>query len=306
MTTPYPADGVPSISFRNMTKRYGSVTALEDFSADVAPGRITAFLGANGSGKTTSMRVLLGLADPTAGTALVQGRRYAELAQPLRTVGAVLDQGFHPNRSARNHLRISAAQARVAEQRVDEVLELVGLRDVARRRVGGFSLGMRQRLALAAALIGDPGVLVLDEPFNGLDPAGIQTLRVFLRHFADAGGTVFLSSHLLAEVANSADDAIIIDHGQVVSAGPIAGLVSSSNSVQVTSLDPDLLATTLRGRGASVEHTGADRVTVTGVSAEVIGQAAVNAGVVVLGMRAEGDDLESIFASLIHPKEHLS
>ena len=306
MTTTHPADDVPSISFRNLTKRYGSVTALEDFSADVAPGRITAFLGANGSGKTTSMRVLLGLANPTAGTALVRGRRYGELDQPLRTVGAVLDQGFQPNRSARNHLRISAAQARVPQQRVDEVLEVVGLSDAARRRVGGFSLGMRQRLALASALIGDPGVLVMDEPFNGLDPAGIQTLRGFLRQFADAGGTVFLSSHLLAEVANSADDAIIIDHGHLVTAGPIAGLVSSSNSVQVTSLDPDLLAITLRSLGALVVRSGADRITITGVTAEVIGRAAVDAGVVVLGMRSEGDDLESIFASLIHPKEHVS
>lgn len=306
MTTTRPADDVPSISFRNMTKRYGSVTALEDFSADVAPGRITAFLGANGSGKTTSMRVLLGLADPTAGTALVRGRRYAELDQPLQTVGAVLDQGFHPNRSARNHLRISAAQARVPEARVDEVIELVGLRDSARRRVGGFSLGMRQRLALASALIGDPTVLVMDEPFNGLDPAGIQILRGFLRQFADAGGTVFLSSHLLAEVANSADDAVIIDHGRLVTAGPIAGLVSSSNSVQVTSLDPDLLAITLRSRGAAVERTGTDRITVTGVTGEVIGRTAVDAGVVVLDMHAEGHDLEAIFARLIHPKEHVS
>jgi len=306
MTRTHPADDVPSISFRHMTKRYGSVTALEDFNADVAPGRITAFLGANGSGKTTSMRVLLGLAEPTEGTALVCGRRYAELDAPLRTVGAVLDQGFHPNRSARNHLRIAAAQARVPEQRVDEVLELVGLREVARRRVGGFSLGMRQRLALASALIGNPGVLVMDEPFNGLDPAGIQTLREFLRQFADAGGTVFLSSHLLAEVANSADDAIIIDHGHLVTAGPIAGLVSSSNSVEVTSLDPDLLALALRTRGASVERSGADQIRVTGVTTEVIGRAAVDAGVVVLGMRAEGDDLESLFASLIHPKEHVS
>ena len=297
---------MPTISFRDMTKRYGSVTALEDFSADVTPGRITAFLGANGSGKTTSMRVLLGLAEPSEGSALVCGRRYADLEQPLRTVGAVLDQGFHPNRSARNHLRIAAAQARVPELRVDEVLEVVGLHDAGRRRVGGFSLGMRQRLALASALIGDPSVLVMDEPFNGLDPSGIQILRAFLRQFADAGGTVLLSSHLLAEVASSADDAIIIDRGHLVSAGPISALVSSANTVQVTSLDPALLATLLRGRGASVERAGADRLTVTGVTAEVIGRAAAEAGVVVIGMRAEGADLEAIFASLIHPKEFVS
>src|SRR3954463_9620603 len=204
------------ISFSDVTKRYGSVAALNGFSADIEPGRITAFLGANGSGEKTSMRRLLGLAAPTSGTALIGGQRYGELAHPLRTVGALLDQGFQPNRSARNHLRITAGQAQVPQSRVDEVLELVELSDAAKRRVGGFSLGMRQRLGLASALIGDPTVLVLDEPFNGLDPAGIQTMRAFLRGFADSGGTVFLSSHLLAEVAHSADDAIIIHRGHPV------------------------------------------------------------------------------------------
>jgi energy-coupling factor transporter ATP-binding protein EcfA2 len=176
-TRPIPEAAVSSISFRQLTKRYGEVTALDDFTADVAPGRITAFLGPNGSGKTTSMRLLLGLAEPTHGSALIGGRAYASLEHPLRIVGAVLDLGFHPNRSARSHLRITAMQAGVPDSRVDDVLDVVELTSAAGRRVGGFSLGMRQRLALASALIGDPAVLVMDEPFNGLDPAGIQTMR---------------------------------------------------------------------------------------------------------------------------------
>jgi ABC-2 type transport system ATP-binding protein len=297
---------VPSLSFHHLTKHYGAVTALDDFSAEIATGRITAFLGANGSGKTTSMRLLLGLTQPNAGTALVGGQRYADLEHPLRHVGAVIDQGFHPNRSARNHLRLTAAQAQVPEARVDDLLELVGLTSAAGRRAGGFSLGMRQRLALASALIGDPSVLVMDEPFNGLDPLGIQTLRGFLRQFADNGGTVFLSSHLLAEVAHSADDAIIIDHGRLVTAGPIASLVPTSAAVTVTSPDTDVLDKALTGHGAVVERTSHDQITVSGVSAEVIGRAAIEVGAVILDMRNQGDDLESIFDNLIHPKEHTS
>ena len=249
MTTTTPAGEVPSISFRHMTKRYGSVTALEDFSADVVPGRITAFLGANGSGKTTSMRVLLGLADPSAGTALF-------------TAAATPSWSTRCARSAPSSTRVStrtAARATICGSRLrrhasrnsgsTSFSKLVGLCDAARRRVGGFSLGMRQRLALASALIGDPSVLVMDEPFNGLDPAGIQILRGFLRHFADNGGTVFLSSHLLAEVAQQRRRR---DHHRPRAPGqrwPDRGVGSSSNSVQVASLDPDLLATTLCGRG---------------------------------------------------------
>jgi ABC-2 type transport system ATP-binding protein len=303
MTTTRSGNDVPSISFHQLTKRYGAVTALDGFSAEIAAGRITAFLGANGAGKTTSMRLLLGLSEPDAGTALIDGRPYASLEHPLRSVGAVLDQGFHPNRSARNHLRITAAQAQVPKARVDDVLELVGLTSAADRRAGGFSLGMRQRLALASALIGDPSVLVMDEPFNGLDPAGIQTLRGFLRHFADSGGTVFLSSHLLAEVAHSADDAIIIDNGRLVTAGPVASLVPASAAITVTSPDADLLGTTLTERGAAVERTRHDQIAVSDVTAEIIGRAAIEAGVIILDMRTQGDDLETIFDNLIHPKE---
>lgn len=213
------------LAFDRLTKRYGAVTAVDGLSADIRPGRVTVFLGANGSGKTTSMRALLGLTPPTSGTATIDGRSYRQLGHPARVVGAVLDQGFHPNRSARQHLRIAALQAGMPAGRADELLAYFGLTEAAGRRVGGYSLGMRQRLALATALIGNPAVLVLDEPFNGLDPEGITSLRAFLRRFADDGGTVFLSSHLLGEIEHVADDCIIIDRGRLIAAGPIADLL---------------------------------------------------------------------------------
>jgi ABC-2 type transport system ATP-binding protein len=293
------------ITFSRIVKRYGTVTALDGLSAEVPSGRITAFLGANGSGKTTSMRLLLGLSAPDSGSATIGGHAYADLRHPLRTVGAVLDQGFHPNRSARNHLRIVAAQAGVPRARIGQVLDLVGLTTAAGRRVGGYSLGMRQRLALAAALIGEPTVLVLDEPFNGLDPAGIQTMRAFLRQFADSGGTVFLSSHLLAEVALSADEAIIIDRGRLVSAGPVAALTTAPG-VAVTSAQADLLCVTLANRGATVERTAPDQLTITGMGREAIGRAAADIGAVVTDIHARSDDLESVFHSLIHGQEATS
>ena len=224
------------LSFHHVTKRFSAVTALEDCSAVANPGRITAFLGRNGSGKTTSMRILLGLADTTSGTALIGDRSYRELDHPLQVVGAVLDQGFHPSRTGRNHLRVVAAQAGLASnsRRIDDLIELVELAAAADRRVGGYSLGMRQRLSLAAALIGDPSALVLDEPFNGLDPDGIRTTREMLRSFADAGGTVLLSSHLLSEVAHSADDLIVIDSGRLVATGPVADIVRPGDDLEET------------------------------------------------------------------------
>jgi ABC-2 type transport system ATP-binding protein len=295
---------MPTLTVEHLTKRYGAASALDDLSFEVQPGRITAFLGANGSGKTTTMRVLLGLSEPSSGRALIGRQRYSEIAGPLRVVGAVLDQGFHPNRTARNHLRIVAAQAGVTRSRVEEVLALVGLSDAAARRVGGFSLGMRQRLALATAMIGDPTCLVLDEPFNGLDPEGIMTMRTFLRRFADDGGTVFLSSHLLAEVAHSADDVIIIDHGRLVTAGAISELSRGTSRISVTSSDADLLAITLGSRGATVERTGPSTITVTAVQREDVGRAAIDADIVVTELRTLGDDLESVFQNLIHHSQN--
>ena len=198
-----------------MTKRYGPLTAVEDLSFDIRPGAVTGFLGPNGAGKTTTLRMLLGLAEPTSGTATIFGRRYAELDDPLGTVGAVLETGgFHPWRSARRHLQILAAAAGIPRDRADELLHFVGLEPAAGRRVGGFSLGMRQRLGIAAALLGRPRLLILDEPANGLDPEGIRWLREMLRDYARAGNSVLVSSHLLSEVAQTADDVVIIAGGR--------------------------------------------------------------------------------------------
>ena len=223
---------MPTLSFHQLTKRYGHVTVLDGFTATALPGRVTAFLGVNGAGKTTSMRILLGLADPTSGAATVDGVRYADLRRPTRVVGAVLDQGFHPNRTARRHLRLTAMQAGVPAPPAEELLERFGIGDAADRRVGGFSLGMRQRLALASALVGNPSVLVLDEPLNGLDPDGIRWMRRFVRSFADAGGTVFLSSHLLGEVAAVADDLVVIHRGALAAAGPVDELVPGDTDLE--------------------------------------------------------------------------
>jgi ABC-2 type transport system ATP-binding protein len=218
-----------TLSFHQLTKRYGDVTAVDGFTAVALPGRVTAFVGPNGAGKTTSLRILLGLAQPTSGSATIDGVPYRDLPYPTRVVGAVLDQGFHPNRSARNHLRIAALQAGVDPARADELLQRFGLGGAARRRVGGYSLGMRQRLALASAVIGDPTVLVMDEPLNGLDPDGIREMRRYLRAFADRGGTVLLSSHLLSEVEAVADDLMVITTGRLAAAGPLADLVADSD-----------------------------------------------------------------------------
>ena len=223
---------MPTLSFHRLTKVYGPVTVLDGFTSTALPGRVTAFLGVNGAGKTTSMRIMLGLADPTSGTATIDGTRYADLPHPTRVVGAALDQGFHPNRTARNHIRLTAMQAGVPASRAEPLLERFGLGAAADRRVGGFSLGMRQRLALASALVGDPSVLILDEPLNGLDPDGIREMRRFLRSFADAGGTVFLSSHLLGEVAAVADDLVVIDKGTLAAAGPVSELVTGDTDLE--------------------------------------------------------------------------
>ena len=218
---------------RGLTKRYGDLVAVQDLTFSLHPGTVTGFLGPNGAGKTTALRLLLGLAQPTAGEALVLGRRYAELDQAWHRVGAVLESGdFHPGRSGKDHLRVLALAAGLPSGRVYEVLELVGLASAGGRRVKGYSLGMRQRLGVAAALLGDPELLVLDEPANGLDPVGLRWLRTFLRSFADRGGTVLVSSHVLAEVAQSVDRVVIIDGGRVVADAPVAALASGGRSLE--------------------------------------------------------------------------
>lgn len=294
---------MPDIELRGLTKRYAAVTALDNITATATAGRITAFLGANGSGKTTTMRILLGLSEPDAGSATLGGLRYRDLTHPLRVVGAVLDQGFHPNRSARNHLRIVAAQAGAPRTRIDEVLGEVGLLEASGRRVGGFSLGMRQRLNLAAAMLGRPETLILDEPFNGLDPAGIRFVRAFLRRFAERGGTVLLSSHLLSEIAHSADDAIIIDNGRLLRAGPVATLAPARQGIVVTTPDVTLLNQAFIRAGGRVRPDGDDTLTVTDLSPEAIGRIARDARALVTQMRSQDDGLEAAFTALLDSRE---
>src|SRR3712207_5610984 len=215
-----------AISVRGLTKQFGAITAVNDLSFEVKEGTITGFLGPNGAGKTTTLRMLLGLVHATAGTALIDGVAYRQLVRPAFTVGAALEAtGFHPGRSARNHLRILAHPNGISSRRVDEVLAEVDLSGAARRRVGGFSLGMRQRLMLAGALLGDPPILVLDEPTNGLDPAGVHWLRRLLRERVDRGGTVLVSSHLLAELALSADAVVIVKNGRLVTQGSVEEVI---------------------------------------------------------------------------------
>jgi ABC-2 type transport system ATP-binding protein len=219
------------VTARSLTKRFGGVLAVDDLTFSLRPGTITGFLGPNGAGKTTTLRLLLGLAEPTAGDALVFGRRYRDLDDPIRSVGAVLESNdFHPGRSGRDHLRVLAVAAGIGTRRVDEVLALVELEHAASRRVRTYSLGMRQRLGLAAALLGDPDLLVLDEPANGLDPAGVHWLRRSLRGFAERGGTALVSSHMLAEAAQTVDDVVIIDRGRRIASGELSELTEGGRT----------------------------------------------------------------------------
>jgi ABC-2 type transport system ATP-binding protein len=225
--------GDPVVTARSLTKRFGDVVAVDELSFSLEAGTVTGFLGPNGAGKTTTLRLLLGLARPTAGEALVFGRRYRELEQPVRRVGAVLESNdLHPGRSGRDHLRALALQAELRASRVDEVVELVELADVADRRVKTYSLGMCQRLGLAAALLGDPELLILDEPANGLDPAGVHWLRRFLRRFAEAGRTVLVSSHILAEAAQTVDRVVILDRGRLVASGRLDELTEGGRALE--------------------------------------------------------------------------
>jgi ABC-2 type transport system ATP-binding protein len=225
--------GSPAIAVRGVTKRFGDVTAVEELTFEVRPGVVTGFLGPNGAGKSTTLRIVLGLVRADEGSASVLGMPYGDLPNPIGTVGAVLEtQSFHPRRSARNHLRVMAAAAGIPARRVDEVLELVGLTPAARRKAGGYSLGMRQRLGLAGALLADPRILVLDEPANGLDPYGIRWLRDLLRDFAARGNAALVSSHLLAEMAQLADEVIVIDRGRLLRQAPVRELTNGSRSLE--------------------------------------------------------------------------
>jgi ABC-2 type transport system ATP-binding protein len=276
-----------------LTKRFGTVLALDDLSFSVRPGVVTGFLGPNGAGKTTTLRCLLGLVRPTAGTVTIDGRAYRDIHDPLRTVGAALEAAsFHPGRSARAHLEVMALAGGLPTSRVGEVLTLVGMTEFADRRVGGYSLGMRQRLALAQALLGDPPVLVLDEPANGLDPAGIAWLRHFLRARAGEGRTVVISSHVLSEVQQTVDDVVVIARGRLVRQGALADLEGGPAAVLVRTPTPALLRDAL----ASYAVTEVDgRLRVEGGTTDEVGHLAHAAGVELHELTAEASDLEKVF-----------
>jgi ABC-2 type transport system ATP-binding protein len=287
------------IEVRNLTKRYRRATAVDDLSFGVPKGRITGFLGPNGAGKTTTLRILLGLALPTRGDATIGGRRYRALESPLRTVGAVLEaSNYHPARSGRNHLRLMAAAGGIDEARVDAVLEQVELTTAARRKVGAYSLGMRQRLSVAGALLGAPELLVLDEPANGLDPEGIRWLRTFLRTYADDGGTVFVSSHVLGEVSQIADEVVIIHRGKLVAHESVAALTArATGATRVRSPQAERLLGRLREEGISVEAVEPTRLSVD-APPERIGDLAAELGVPLHELVAETGTLEEAFLEL--------
>jgi ABC-2 type transport system ATP-binding protein len=279
-----------------LTKRYGKVLAVDDLSFQVRSGTITGFLGPNGAGKTTTLRIFLGLVHPTSGTATIDGKPYDRLERPAR-VGAVLEAtGFYPGRSGRDHLRAFATAAEIPIQRVDQVLAVVGLEDAAQRRVGGYSLGMRQRLGIATALLGDPEILILDEPANGLDPDGIRWIREFMRGFVGDGRTILVSSHVLAEIAQVADDVLIIDKGRLVAQAPVAELTArTSGAVRVRSPQAKRLYELL-GPAAAVESDGA--LLVQGRSAAEVGELAAANGIVLHELVEEAATLEEAFLEL--------
>jgi ABC-2 type transport system ATP-binding protein len=300
MTDGPPTRGLP-IEIRGLTKHFGPVLAVDDLTFTVEPGRVTGFLGPNGSGKTTTLRMLLGLVHPSAGTATIGGRDYTDLENPSSTVGAVLEAtSFHPARRARTHLRMAARAGGHDEKRVDEVLELVGLTADAMRRVGGFSMGMRQRLELATALIGDPDVLVLDEPANGLDPQGIAWLRDFMRYFAGEGRTVLVSSHLLAEMAQTIDDAVIISYGQLKAQGTLEEISAGMSGMVMRARTPeaDRLCAVLADAGIGHRRLSNDEVAIDGVQPEQVGPLLARNQIVLYELVQEGGDLESVFLSL--------
>jgi ABC-2 type transport system ATP-binding protein len=292
------AEAAP-LEVRGLTKRFGATTAVEDLSFAIEPGRITGFLGPNGAGKTTTLRILLGLVHATAGEALVTEVPYRKLGDPARTVGAVLEaSSYHPTRSGRNHLRVLAAAAGIAHARVDEVLAEVELGHAARRRVETYSLGMRQRLSVAVALLGNPLLLVLDEPANGLDPEGIRWLRDFLRSFAGRGGTVFISSHVLAEIAQLADEVVIIHRARLVAHEPLAALTArAAGGTLVRSPEAEKLHERLAEARIDATVVGAGELRAA-AAPERVGELAAAAGIVLHELRGESASLEEVFLEL--------
>ena len=290
------------ITAHSLTKRYGDATAVDDLTFEVPSGEVTGFLGPNGSGKSTTMRMILGLDLPDSGSALIDGKRYCELDWPLREVGALLDaKAFHPARTARNHLRWLALANDIPAGRVDEVLDQVGLTSVARRRVGKFSLGMTQRLGIAAALLGDPAVLLFDEPVNGLDPEGIRWVRHFLRDLARQGRTVLVSSHLISEMSLTADRLVVIGRGRLIAETSVADFVARSGggAVHLVTPDMDTFTTSLKAAGATVvSDDGALKV--GGMASQQIGDLAARDGLRIYELTPVTASLEDAFMELTH------
>ncbi len=293
---------MPAIEINGLTKRFGSVRAVTDLSFEVQEGRVTGFLGPNGAGKSTTLRMLLGLVHSDAGEASFAGRSYEELEHPSAQVGAVLEEAsFHPGRSGRNHLRVLAAAGGHPPERVDEVLAQVDLTgDAPDRRVKGYSMGMRQRLAIAAALLGDPEVLILDEPTNGLDPPGIRWMREMLRSQAGHGRAVLVSSHLLAEVAQSVDELVVISHGELRASGPIQQVIGAAEGdvTRVRAADNERLAAALREKGISVDEESSGALVALGTAPEVVGQVAAEHGLALIELGAVARSLEDVFFEL--------
>jgi ABC-2 type transport system ATP-binding protein len=289
-----------TLELNQLTKHFGPVAAVDQVSFSVEQGSVVGFLGPNGAGKTTTLRMLLGLVTPTSGTATINGRPYRELPEPRHVVGAVLEASNpYPGRSARDHLRIEALAGNAPRTRVDEVLDLVDLTAAAGRRVGQYSLGMRQRLGLATALLCDPEILILDEPANGLDPEGVHWLRRLLRQLAADGRTVLVSSHILAEVAQTVDSVVIMDHGRLVTQSTLDQLTErAAHVIRVRTPRPGQLAAILVENGAKAQIVGPDRLEVTGAPGELIGTLAAEAAIPIFETTAEAADLEDVFLQL--------
>jgi ABC-2 type transport system ATP-binding protein len=284
----------------HLTKHYSDTLAVDDLDFEVKPGVVTGFLGPNGSGKSTTMRIILGLDRATKGRATINGQNYADLKAPLREVGALLDAtAVHPGRTARNHLRALAASNQIKMSRVEEVLDFAGIGSVANKKVGGFSLGMSQRLGIAGALLGDPGVLLFDEPVNGLDPEGIRWIREFFRSLAKEGRTVFVSSHLMSEMAVSADQIIVIGRGRFITQGSVADLTATAKgTVFVRASDAAALSSVLVAQHAVVEEVNDRGLSVSGLTSDEVGTAAFAAGITVFELTPERASLEDVFMDL--------
>lgn len=289
------------IEANGLTKRYGTKTAVHNLNFALEPGKVTGFLGPNGAGKSTTMRMILGLDRPTAGRVTVCGRPFAQHDSPLTVAGALLEaKGVHPGRTAYSHLRSIADTHGLPARRVDEVLELTGLSEVSKKRIGGFSLGMGQRLGIAVALLGDPQVLLLDEPVNGLDPDGIVWVRKLVRHYASLGRTVLLSSHLMSEMAQVADHLLVIGKGRLLANSSMQELIAGTHTTEVRVVSPQALtlAEVLTRQGVSCQHVGHEQLTISGISAAQVGDVAFKERIVLHGLQENSATLEDAYMNL--------